>query len=1154
MIKKRNFVSLKPQFEESEDDESFNGENDSENDSDDSSESDEEEDYSITGNGNALSNKRKFQSNEADSDDEDENYSDEHENDSTQKAKKVKVTPTTIDELKRLEETENLYHSNMFRMQIEELLKEVKCQQKVNQYIQVWVEKLNKHLKSLKKGAEMTFPEVIKSPIAYPLITKVQDLAKTVFQFHPPEKDAEISGSQKYGTNIGEILNVDVVITIPFVVFHKEDYLNQRFFHKKAFYLQCIAEKLSQQKFIKEIKFNYFKNDLLRPVLEVTPDSDEFKLKFIIHCIADEKTFKLSRFHPCTNNVRSYLALSEEELLCPTPNYNSKILMDLVYMKNQDYMNEMLENHQGIRDAIILLKIWARQRHFDEGFYPFNGYLITLYICYLLKMEKIYPVMSSYQIIRLFWFNLSKSEWNKAGPMLCPLISDQKRPNLSEFHENFDLVFLDCTGFLNVCANMSLDLYERVKSESARAIQCLDSKSVDSFQYLFMRKLPPYLQYDQILTIKNYNIITKTIEDYAKLEDKLNFCDNWYPLMRKIIIPVLKKGLGNRVEFFTPISYTIQPWSVNEPHYFKVLFSIGLILNPSEAYQIVDKGPQANEPESKEFRAFWGEKSELRRFKDGSITESCVWCKMEDPAGEKRLICKKICYYLLKRHFNIPEITMHYLAEQFDIAIRTKGSKENDTGESRALNALQTFDKLSKEMRNISSLPLAINTVLGIDSVFRYCDLEAPFPKGKTFKFGEINGIMASKSMTAVFQLSSSGKWPDDIVALRKLKTAFSLQIAQALRSNSTNNVVQVYEDFMYVLTEGFVYKLILVHPKEVHLLRETLAKNKITKLYKDNEQSIALEKQGLMLPKLTSSLHGLHCQYTSFGPAVNIAKRWLYSQMIDNYLWPEECTELIMSFLYLNQNLIQPSMQPQTAFFRFLSYLAYTDFVTEMIVVNFHGTLENDELKALDKRFTSDRVSLPPLCIITSCDYKKYSIWSKKAPSKEILRRVQNIAQNSIQLIEEDLLILSSKKIKPIFTPNFFGYNVIIELLDSVLVPSYTIPVERFTSPNNEFSEKKLQAVDFNAAQLYLSELRKKYDDYALFFYDPCEGTQICVLWKPYSYEKPKVEEGKKKKSLKKLSKVKEKLDLETIIQSFEVIGKGLVTKVEVLSDKLQK
>ena len=54
------------------------------------------------------------------------------------------------------------------------------------------------------------------------------------------------------------------------------------------------------------------------------------------------------------------------------------------------------------------------------------------------------------------------------------------------------------------------------------------------------------------------------------------------------------------------------------------------------------------------FRSFWGEKSELRRFKDGSILEVVLWpC---NGIAEKRTICERIIKHLLQRwwsHFEL---------------------------------------------------------------------------------------------------------------------------------------------------------------------------------------------------------------------------------------------------------------------------------------------------------------------------------------------------------------------------------------------------------------------------------------------------------------------------------------------------------------------
>ena len=49
-----------------------------------------------------------------------------------------------------------------------------------------------------------------------------------------------------------------------------------------------------------------------------------------------------------------------------------------------------------------------------------------------------------------------------------------------------------------------------------------------------------------------------------------------------------------------------------------------------------------------EFRQFWGEKSELRRFKDGGISEAVVWA-FSSGLSQKRMVCSKIVTHVLHR-------------------------------------------------------------------------------------------------------------------------------------------------------------------------------------------------------------------------------------------------------------------------------------------------------------------------------------------------------------------------------------------------------------------------------------------------------------------------------------------------------------------------
>jgi U3 small nucleolar RNA-associated protein 22 len=49
-------------------------------------------------------------------------------------------------------------------------------------------------------------------------------------------------------------------------------------------------------------------------------------------------------------------------------------------------------------------------------------------------------------------------------------------------------------------------------------------------------------------------------------------------------------------------------------------------VDPAAALRAVDTGPSADQAAAAAaFRAFWGERAELRRFADGQICEAVVW-------------------------------------------------------------------------------------------------------------------------------------------------------------------------------------------------------------------------------------------------------------------------------------------------------------------------------------------------------------------------------------------------------------------------------------------------------------------------------------------------------------------------------------------------
>lgn len=102
-----------------------------------------------------------FQNAEEDMDGEDETEISTDGNVPTKKKKKKKKTsaadlkPPTAEEMIRLRETENLFHSNLFRMQIEEMIKEVKPKKMERKQIKPWIESLQELFLNLADSEEL---------------------------------------------------------------------------------------------------------------------------------------------------------------------------------------------------------------------------------------------------------------------------------------------------------------------------------------------------------------------------------------------------------------------------------------------------------------------------------------------------------------------------------------------------------------------------------------------------------------------------------------------------------------------------------------------------------------------------------------------------------------------------------------------------------------------------------------------------------------------------------------------------------------------------------------------------------------------------------------------------------------------------------------
>lgn len=118
------------------------------------------------------------------------------------------------------------------------------------------------------------------------------------------------------------------------------------------------------------------------------------------------------------------------------------------------------------------------------------------------------------------------------------------------------------------------------------------------------------------------------------------------------------------------------------------------------------------------------------------------------------------------------------------------------TGEEATLKVLQAFNALEKNLMSLDHMPLTITGVHGSSPVFRYAEVFPPLATIHRSSSGitEINKncLILSNNITecpayvhaleATLQLPISGKWPKELEAIRKIKAAFHIQIAECLR------------------------------------------------------------------------------------------------------------------------------------------------------------------------------------------------------------------------------------------------------------------------------------------------------------------------------------------------------------------------------------
>ncbi|QCD91028.1 U3 small nucleolar RNA-associated protein 22 [Vigna unguiculata] len=958
---------------------------------------------------------------------------------------------------------------------------------------------------------------------------------KFEFKFKKPEF-IKTGGSYSIQSIARPEVNADLIIRLPKECFHEKDYLNYRYYAKRCLYLCLIKKYLERSSSIDRVEWSTMQNEARKPLLIVYPAAKLVEVPgFFVRIIPSAKAvFSIAKLNLKRNNIHN---LSNGIDLQATPKYNSSILEDM-FIEDAEFVDKYFVGWKELREALILLKVWARQRSSIYVHDCLNGFLISVILAYLASKQHISNSMKATEIFRVTLNFIATSEsWNRG--LYFPkegeihITKEQK----VQLKESFPILICHPSGGFNLAFRMSRIGFTRLQDEAAMTLRCLQKCNDGGFEEVFMTKIDYAVKYDYCMRI---NLKGKN-EVFA-----LGFCldDECWRSYEDKIHGILSKGLNDRARAIQVTWRNTQcQWSVDDglSVFDKVPLFIGISVSTLEkAYRMVDIGPNSeSKEEALEFQKFWGEKAELRRFKDGRIAESTVW---ESEQWARHLVLKRISEHVLSRHLSLSSEDIVVVVDQLDFSLIHGGGDPI----SYAGSLLGAFDVLSKRLRLIEDLPLKVSSVLPLDSAFRFSSVFPPEPH--LLANEKIESLRLSKfvpsciqALEVMIQLEGSGNWPMDEIAIEKTKSSFLFQIGLSLQKK-WGTTCTATEDNVDVLMSGYAFRLKILHERGLSLLKKEVGDVQA-------KQVSSVDKKLFIHSQHANMINGFQSRYPIFGPVARLAKRWAASHLFSACL-VEEAVELLVAYLFLNPLPFDVPCSRITGFLRFLRLLSNYDWTFSPLVVDINNDLSQSDEKEIKDNFSLRRKgqgesgqSVGPAMFLAT-ELKRLVAYARSSANLltkltfqeeigpyrwECLFRTPLNNYDAVILLHKDNLPYPQR----LLFPSEVNHGIhVAEGQASKCFQPFLLPKD-LKGRAEELKNKLL--VDFDPSKCFIRDLKNEFSASFQIWHDYLGGDIIGLTWgESYSSKKRKHEEV-----------VDEEYNPLKVLKTVGEIGKGFVRSV---------
>ncbi|CAO2656122.1 Nn.00g049250.m01.CDS01 [Neocucurbitaria sp. VM-36] len=1035
--------------------------------------------------------------------------------------------------------TAETFKSNMFKLQVDELLEQVKLKYgKKEAPAENAMRTLKAIIEQIPSRDALPVPEaekVLKSAgvtIPFPSPRPPKDAMYKLQYERPASVNATGSYPLKTATRAEDNLSIDLVVTMPKALFQEKDYINHRYFYKRAYYLACLAAGIKASKEHEfELSFDCLNGNQLQPILVVRPsgkgDADDFSSsKCQIHILLSlpEHTFPQNKLLPNSNCVRPKGGDDEgsNKTVVATPFYNNTLQSDANVTAYLKLLHTTASKCDAFKDACVLGRIWLKQRGFGSRLRTggFGNFEWAAIMAILLQpnaatgAQSLSSGYSSYQLFKATLQFLSRGDLTKK-PFIFQAL------NITIPKVEMAPVVFDGPRGQNILFRMTPWSYSRLRLEAKATVDMLGDSVFDQFDSAFILKteLSKY-RYDATVELP-LAAFDLTSADESHDQQIRDTC-------RKIYT-TLTRALTDRVK---AVSFTLPEeaaWSISSrrPHERPgKSILVNIATDPANASRTVDHGPSAeNKQDAAAFRKFWGEKAELRRFKDGSILESVVWSSKETSAS----VIEQIVIYVLKQHLGVAVAEQAKFSGDDFAHLVTAGRIQGASGVAPFLPIMNAFSAMEKEIRDLEDLPLHLRHMRAADPQLHYASIDTPSAK--------------NPPASVVLQFEASGRWPDDLCAIQRTKIAFLLRLSELLSGLGSGYVSRVglenpsqpaqNQAFLDVtVSAGFTFRIRIYHDREIALFERQIKDKTLDAPSRESAAaSLALYKREFVQSPLHSQvLQTLCTRFPALSPAIRLTKQWFASHLLSPHFAPE------LIELFVVRTFLQPHPWPvpataTTGFLRTLAWISRWDWRHVPLIVDFSSNfaanpaelgsstsqrMKAEDLEKIQTRFEAWRRIDPAmnrvvLFAATSLD-EEGTTWTDKAkPEKVVAARLTALAKAATQAIRtaEDRLLsqingkdaTSKEALSPdsLFTTNVAEYDIVITINSK-----HTLKLSKKSKSEPQFKNLDLQRSTQSEAsstplpQLFAQELLEVYGDAVLWFWDPQSLDKIVGLWNP--------------------------------------------------------